>query len=109
MHAPTPLTAASGIDFAAFTETLLQERGISDNVPAEIREEMKLDILTRFSDYLNATVVRALPSDTLQEFSTLLDTKPSEGAIREYLDAHIPGLQDVIAQAVIDFRLTYLG
>lgn len=109
MNSPTSLASASGLDFQNFASVLLLERGIGDTVPADIQAEMKNDIIDRLSAYLNAAVIRAVPPEDLEAFSVLLEGSPSPEDTKTFLLSKIPALDAVLAQAVVDFRLSYLS
>lgn len=91
-----------------FAETLLREKNYT-TLTAEMRVELKADIVERAQDYLLARTIAKLTDDQAKEFNTLLDANPSEEQIQEFIKKSIPDTPTFIGDTMFQFRQTYLG
>ncbi|MDP3795360.1 MAG: DUF5663 domain-containing protein [bacterium] len=90
-----------------FLERLLGEKDLSD-VDPEVRAQMKNDLRERLEDRINAAILAKMPTDKLEEFERLLEnTDPGE--VQSFCQTHVPNLPEVVAEAMLGFRQTYLN
>lgn len=91
-----------------FAETLLREKNYS-TVTAEMREELKNDIIERAQDYLLAKCIAKFTDDQVKDFNKLLDTNPSDEQIQDFIKKSIPDAPTFIGDTLFQFRQKYLG
>jgi len=91
-----------------FVDRLVEERGFKGLDEAVI-EQIKKDVMTRVEDRINATILQKLPSNKLDDFETLLDSKAGEKKIQDFCVKNIPDLNQEIAGALLRFRDVYLN
>lgn len=91
-----------------FAETLIKDKQYTTLTPAT-HEELKLDILQRIHDYLLAKTIAQLTDDQAKEFNALLDQKPSDQALQDFIANAIPDSATFIGNTLFQFRQIYLG
>lgn len=92
----------------AFLDEILKEQGQAD-LPTDVYQELKNDLRDRLNNLLIARFTAALSDTQIDEFSSLLDTNPSDEQIQEFFTKHIEKTDEVVAQTLLDFRNTYLS
>lgn len=90
-----------------FLLNLLEEAGM-DLVPAIVRERMIVDLAKRLDAKLTLAAIAALPEDKIEEFEDLIGERKSVLEISDYLEENIPNVFAVYAQALIEFKRSYL-
>jgi len=91
-----------------FIENLLTEKGITHSNP-EVMKEYRMDLMTRLSARINAEMVAKLAPEKIQELHDILDVDVEPEILREFFMSNVPTYQDVFAQTLQDFRLSYLS
>ncbi|MSU74887.1 hypothetical protein EXS57_03910 [Candidatus Kaiserbacteria bacterium] len=94
-------------DLGSFTDRLMAEKGL-EGLDTDVRTEVHADLLSRVEDRINASLLAHLPSDKSHEFEQVLDTG-DEKKIQEFISASIPNANEVVAEALMVFRQTYLN
>ena len=89
-----------------FVENLIKEKGLPDLDPA-IMDQMKADLKERVSNRVNAAIIAKMPPDQLDVFEKKMDAG-DEQDLENYIAAQIPDLENVLAQELLEFRVTYL-
>ena len=89
-----------------FADNLLSERGISD-LPQEVQDQMREDLLERIHNRVNASVVAAMPAEALVEFEKVVE-RGDAGEIQQFCIDHVTGIDDIVAQELILLKSTYL-
>lgn len=92
---------------SGFVDKLIEEKKIQD-LDSEVLLQIKSDLMDRMEERINATILENIPSEKIEEFSDLLDGSSAED-IQLYCRRNIPNLDEVIAQALLEFRNTYLS
>ncbi len=93
-----------------FVDRLLAEKGLAGSMGEEILTQMKKDLESRVEDRINAEMLAALPADRVEDFEALVNQESSDAnSIHEYLREHVPGFDEVVANALMSFRNTYLN
>ena len=90
-----------------FVQRLIQEKNFQ-NLDEEILKQLASDLSERVEDRINATILQNMPPVKLEIFNDLLDSA-TEGEIQLFCQDNIPNLDEVIAEALVDFRNTYLN
>src|SRR4051812_20460426 len=90
-----------------FADRLLKEKSLENLDPA-VLVEMKKDLVTRLNEYINLAVLSSVAPEYYTELDKIILTN-NQVKIQEFLQANVPNFQDVIAQALLKFRVTYLG
>ena len=90
-----------------FIERLMEEKNFGDIKP-ETRGQIKEDLLGRVEDRINATILENIPAEKMEEFSRLIEAGDAE-SVQVYCQKNIPDLDNVIAEALVSFRSTYLN
>lgn len=90
-----------------FVDRLTEEKKF-ENVDPEVLKQIRSDLMERVGDRINATILENMPPEKLNDFNELLDQGDDE-AVQEFCQQSIPGIKEIIAQELIDFRSTYLN
>jgi broad-specificity NMP kinase len=90
-----------------FVNKLLEEKGLI-NLEPEILAEAKKDILEKAEDKIKATIFENMPEDKLDEFNSLMEAN-NEKNLQDFIKENISNIEELIAQALLDFKNTYLG
>ena len=102
---PDDSTVPSLSDFA---EILIKEKSFTHLTPG-IHDQIKEDILTRVNDYLIVKLIAKMNDAQVAEFNKLLETKPTDEQIQEYVASVIPDATTVVGDLLFSFRKSYLG
>ncbi|TSA43749.1 hypothetical protein D4R49_02365 [bacterium] len=94
-------------DLKLFTGRLMAEKGL-EGLDNDVRTEVHADLLSRVEDRINASLLALLPPDKSHEFEQVLDTG-DEKKIQEFISISIPNANEVVAEALMAFRQTYLN
>lgn len=89
-----------------FINKLIEEKQLG-NLEAEVREQLESGLSQRIERRINAVILENMPADKLEDFDRLLDVGDSE-EIQKFCHENIFNLEELIAQALIDFREVYL-
>lgn len=90
----------------SFVANLVAEKNFE--VEPEVLEQIKEDVYDRAEDIINATIMANTPPEKLEELDKLLDSGNQQD-IENFTNEQIPNLQELVAQALANFRNTYLG
>ena len=90
-----------------FVNRLLEEKGVSDLDP-EVVEQMKKDLASRVEDHINVALVEQLSPEKLEEFEKILKQSDAQSS-QEFLSQNIPDLNQVVGDALLRFRIIYIG
>lgn len=94
-------------DLKSFVERLIAEKGLEGLGP-DVLAEVRSDLLSRLEDRINAALLANLPPEKAVEFEQVLD-KGDEKSVQEFISASIPNANEVVAEALVTFRQTYLN
>jgi len=95
-----------------YIDELLKEKFGLD-VPAEELAEMKQELLEKLNTWITTKTMSVLANispETLEEYQTLAQndgTTPDQ--LQAYVAGKIPDTTTFLTQALMDFRITYLG
>lgn len=90
-----------------FVDDLIEAKGFAGK-DLEIVEQIKLDLLDRVEDRINAMIMEKLPPIVLEEFEKVLDNgNPAE--IQEFITQYIPDIKERTAFKLMSFRNMYLS
>jgi len=89
-----------------FVGRLMQEKNFQ-NLDQKVMSQLKDDLSERVEDRINATILQHMPPAKLEFFNELLDSATGE-ELQVFCQENIPKLDEVIAEALLDFRNTYL-
>ncbi len=89
-----------------FVEKLLAEREI--DADPETLAQLKADLVDRVEDHVNAAILENIPADKMEEFEQVIE-KSDEEAIRDFCRQNIANLDEVVGEALLKFRATYLN
>ncbi|MEI6316442.1 MAG: DUF5663 domain-containing protein [bacterium] len=90
-----------------FVNKLIVEKGFGDKDP-DVLEQIKLDLIDRIEDRINAMIMEKLPEDALDEFESKLDSENQE-EIQKFIIKYIPDVKDRVAFELISFKNMYLN
>ena len=91
----------------AFAARLLSEKGL-EGLDPDVKEQVTKDLANRLADRVNAAILENLPREKMSEFNALLD-EDDEAKLQSFISTSIPHGSEVIAQALMSFRETYLN
>lgn len=90
-----------------FVDRLIEEKELI-GLDTEVLAQVKTDLLDRVEDRVNATIVEHIPVDKLDYFEQLVN-RSDQKEIQSFCHRNIPGLDEIIAKELVDFRNTYLN
>lgn len=90
-----------------FVDKLVEEKNFG-NLDPEVLEQIKIDLLGRIEDRINATILANIPAEKLEQFDVLLNSGNTE-EIQSFCQNNIKNFDEVIAEALISFRNIYLN
>lgn len=91
-----------------FLESMLEDAKMTTINP-EAKEEMIKELFARLDNFMLTTIIEALPSDKLEEFTKMSDEGKNREELENYLKANIPNAEEAFARAMLEFRDIYLG
>jgi hypothetical protein len=91
-----------------FAESLLTAKNYT-TLTAEMRVELKNDIVERVHDYLIAKTIAKLSDEDVKKLNALLDKDPSDEEIQKFITTTIADAPTFIGDTLFQFRQTYLG
>lgn len=91
----------------AFLEKVLDDGGMRDVEP-EVRQQMLKDLRVRMENAIFGMIVTKLPEQDLPKLDQMIEAKESQLAIQRFLRERISNLDEVTAQAMLDFRSHYV-
>jgi hypothetical protein len=94
-------------DLSTFVRKLADEKGLT-NLDPEVRAQVEKDLMDRVENRLNASILAHMPPNKLGEFEALID-KGDEKEIHEFTQVAIPGLSEILAQELLNFREIYIN
>lgn len=94
-------------DITEFIRRLVEEKNF-ESIDPEVMRQIKSDLTERVEDRINATILENMPKEKLEEFSALLDSANSE-EIQAFCQSNIANLDEVIAEALVNFRNSYIS
>lgn len=90
-----------------FVARLIDESPLRDLDPDSKMEATK-DLRQKVEEHIHAAMMAATPPEKLEELASLLD-EGSQEKVQQFFLRVIPDLSEVTAQALISFRMSYLG
>jgi hypothetical protein len=90
-----------------FIQQLIEEKGL-DSLDAEVLAQMKKDLGDRVEAAVNVAILEKMPPEHVEEFQKVVEKGRVE-VIQTFCRGHIPDLDQVVANALMRFRQTYLG
>lgn len=90
-----------------FVDRLIVDRGFNEQDP-EIIEQMKLDLIDRIENRINAMIVSKLDPEKLSDFEKLLDNG-SEEEIQNFVKSNISDIDQKVAAELLTFKNIYLS
>lgn len=94
-------------DLASFVDRLIAEKGL-EGLDADVLAEVRADLQSRVEDRINAAILAHLPPEKTPEFEKVLDAG-DEKHIQEFISTSVPNANEVVAEALMAFRQTYLN
>ena len=95
-------------DIRIFLDHLLEDAGFT-HVSEAVGEQMREDLYARLDNKLIAAAFENMPAEHVDAFSVLVDKKASGGELNAFLSENVPHAKEIFANALIDFRNSYLG
>ncbi|MFA5184384.1 MAG: DUF5663 domain-containing protein [Patescibacteria group bacterium] len=90
-----------------FVSRLLEEKKLV-SLELEVLKQAKEDLLSKAEDKVKAAIFDNIPGDKLEEFSRVMEAN-DEAKLQSFIQAAVPNLEQVVAQALLEFRTAYLG
>lgn len=89
-------------------EKIFTEKGLTID-DAEVRDEFIADIEQAINDHIDGFIMDSLNEDQLKQLDVLSAKKASAADIREFINANVNNLSDLVARAIIEVRNIYLS
>ena len=91
-----------------FIDQLIDEKDL--NLEDDVRQELKVDMINRLLDQIDAASINALPEDKAIELADKLDDPDfSDDDLTEFMRNSGVDLEKVALETMVQFRLLYLG
>ena len=91
-----------------FIDQLIDEKDL--NLEDDVRQELKVDMINRLLDQIDAASINALPEDKAIELADKLDDPDfSDDDLTEFMRNSGVDLEQVALETMMQFRLLYLG
>lgn len=90
-----------------FVSRLVEEKGLTD-LDQEVLDQVKKDLYDRVERIINASVIESLSPEKLEFYEKLVE-RGEQAEIQAYAQRNIPGLNEIVAKTMLNFRDTYLG
>ena len=94
-------------ELEAFADKLLKEKGVT-GITGEILVELRRDLVRRAENLVNAHILKSIPPHALAAFDEVLDRGDSRD-VQAFVARHVPNIEEVTAEALMEFRELYLG
>jgi hypothetical protein len=89
-----------------FVDRLIEEKGLQ-GLDAEIREQLRKDLLRRLEDRINRAVVDALNAQQVAQLEHIIDTNQVD-KIQDFLYKQGVNVNGLIAKVMTEFHASYL-
>ncbi|MEI8232889.1 MAG: hypothetical protein WCG44_04040 [bacterium] len=96
------------LTLADYVDKLIAEKNY-ETVTDDIKLELKNELLRQLNDTLIARTIDKLSDSEISELNILLETKPSDEQLQDFIKSKIDDPQGFIAGVLLSFRKTYLG
>ena len=97
------------IDLKSYVDGLIADKKLPENLDPGVIEQMKLELLDRVENRINAVIINNLTETRLEEFNKILDSEKNDIEVQSFLKENVPNLTELIATELIVFRQTYLS
>lgn len=104
----TSISPAMTSEIRTFLKKLLVDAGQTD-LGDELESILISDLYSRLVDRLLLTAMAELSEEKQDELAKLAEQKASAGTIEHFLKKNVPGYLQVFADALEDFRNTYIS
>ena len=94
-------------DIASFVDRLIAEKGL-EGLDPEVLTEVRADLSSRVEDRVNAALLAYIPQDKIAAFDEVLETGDAK-AVQEFVSSSVPKADEVVAEALMKFRETYVS
>jgi len=93
-----------------FITQLLQDQGIPADLDVEVRQQLVSELTSRAADFVNQRLIQNMSDEALPHFESLLDEDPVDAQrIQEFIATNVPDKEKIAANALLEFRILYLG
>jgi len=90
-----------------FVGKLVEDKGFDEKDP-EVIAQIKIDLLDRVEDRINALIISELKPEQLADFGKIMDSG-SEEDIQKFIRDNIPDIDEKAASELLTFKNIYLG
>lgn len=91
-----------------YVEALLAERGFSEDLPDEIKEQLRQDLYERLNNFFIAKIIEAFPKDRLEELEEKL-SKEKDADVWLFIKDNLSDFDALTLDLLVEFRSKYLG
>lgn len=91
-----------------FLESILDDAGMTDLTP-EMKNSMTQELFKLLDARLTTVAVENLSEENLTQFERMLEEKKDKQDVEMFLRDKIHNAPELFAQAMLDFRNSYLG
>ncbi len=94
-------------ELTVFLERMLDDGGMKDVEPG-IRQQMLADLRARLQNKIFAALVMRLPENDLPALDALVERNAPQDQVQQFLRERIANLDEVVAEAMLEFRKLYV-
>ena len=95
------------MELEQFVDQLIAEKGF-DTEDAEVKAQLREDLLERIENRMNALILSNLKPEDLDAFEKVLDIGSDEST-QQFIQQHIPDFEEKAAAELLNFRSIYIG
>ncbi len=95
-------------EILVFLYEMQKEIGI-DIPDIEVRRQMIYELYERLNVYLQTLISEVLSDEKMEEYAQLLEKATTQEEVQSWLKAHVPDMENLMAQGLMQFRQTYLN
>lgn len=92
-----------------FLDGLMVAKGFAGTMSADFIEESKAELRPLLLKKINYALFGNLSAADKQAFEQLVDQNPDPDTLNNFFIEHLPAINQIVADALLTFRNTYLG
>ncbi|CAN5118794.1 hypothetical protein BH09PAT3_BH09PAT3_4590 [soil metagenome] len=93
-----------------FIQQLLSDQGVASDINPEVRAQLVQDLSSRATDFVNRGLINAMSDEAVEHFNTMLDDPSiTPEQVQQFVDTNVANKEQVVANALVEFRALYLG
>ena len=92
-----------------YVKDILKQKGLPPNMDPEVHTQLVKDVTQMAEDLINKRLLDALSDEQFDQLEKIAGHQPDQKSIQDFIDKNLPNKQQIVTEALTDFRNTYLG